>query len=57
MEGVVAVDPGFRTGRAQQPIALEEVAVAEVPGNFPAVDDLLSGGEILVDLGVAFLHA
>src|SRR5437867_11969913 len=57
LDRVVSVDPGLRAGRAQQPVAMEKVAVAEVSTDLPAVDDLFTGEEILLDLFFARFHA
>src|SRR5207253_82926 len=57
LDRVVAVDSGLGGGGSLQPITVVEGAVAKERTYFPAVNVLLSGLEILRDLGFAFLHA
>src|SRR6266513_2024176 len=54
---VVAVDAGLGGGRSLEPVAVVKSAVAKQRTDFPAVNVLLSGLEILLDLGFAFLYA
>src|SRR5436853_6662069 len=54
---VVAVDAGLGGGGSLEPVAVVKSAVAKERTDFPAVDVLLSGLEILLDLGFALLHA
>src|SRR5260370_13105042 len=53
---VVSVNACLGGGRSLEPAAVVESAVAKERTDFPAVDVLLSGLEILLDLGFAFLH-
>src|SRR5881275_483734 len=54
---VVAVDACLSGGRSLEPVAVIKSAVAKERTDFPAVNVLLSGLEILLDLGFAFFHA
>src|SRR5436853_5536527 len=53
---VVAVDAGLGGGRSLEPVAVVKSAVAKERTDFPAVNVLLSGLEILLDLVFAFFH-
>src|SRR5436853_1937442 len=54
---VVAVDAGLGGGRSLEPVAVVKSAVAKERTDFPAVNVLLSGLEVLLDLRFARLHA
>src|SRR5437762_7884249 len=53
---VVTVNAGLSGGCSLEPVAVVKSAVAKERTDFPAVNVLLSGLEILLDLGFAFLH-
>src|SRR5207248_7430797 len=57
LDRVVAVDTRLGGGGSLEPVAVIKSAVAKERTYFPAVDVLLSGLEILLDLFFAFLNA
>src|SRR5438046_6499886 len=56
LDGVVAVNACLGGGRSLEPVTVVKSAVAKERTDFPAVNVLLSGLEILLDLGFAFFH-
>src|SRR5213082_1065891 len=57
LDRVVPVDAGLGGGGSLEPVAVVKSAVAKERTDFPAVNVLLSGLEILLDLGFTFLYA
>ncbi len=57
LDSVVAVDAALSGRCTLQPITMEESTVTKERADLPAVDVLVSGAEILIDLGITLLHA
>src|SRR5439155_5324884 len=57
LDGVVAVNACLGGGRSLEPVTVVKSAIAKERTDFPAVNVLLSGLEILLDLGLAGFHS
>src|SRR5882757_8081437 len=56
LDRVVAIDAALGGGGALQPVAAVELPVSEQRSDFPAIDVLLSAGEIFFNLLFAVFH-